>query len=1215
MCPGSKQKTNQTSTYKPTQQASQLYTGVINQAQQTAQTPYNPATQTTVAGFNPQQLQAFNNINASSGNYQPLLSQAGGFAQQAAGPITPEQIAAYQNPYTQQVIDATMADMNRNNAVQQSQLVGNQIAQNPYALGSNRTGVAQAELGKGQNLNMANTIANLRGQGFTQALGAAQNDATRQLQASGQLGNLAGMTQNLSMTDLMAQLGIGNQQQQQQQATNDAASQNAQQQTMWPYQNTQWLASIASALGPLTGGTTSGQSTTSSGKGIGSMIGAGLSLASMMSDRRAKEGVHQIGQTFDGQPIYKFRYIGSPKTQIGLMAQDVEHSRPDAVSSGPAGLKMVDYDRATEGAEMATGGGVGFGGSSYFPWAELKPASANMPSLGAAPSAGGGGGGEGGFDPRKYMQMGKDARSGMESLFRTLDPAKGWGASIEPAGSSGGFSGLSSLLGGLFAAGGGVNWEDAFPFINPHTGRIIPQKDEDIGQIGDNPYGTAIPEDGGPAIAMQGPDEAMRGEPAGPVAGFDTSAIRQMMEAAGPSIDAEGAAQPTPREAMGDTVGTEGVGGNSMQVATEGKPRSWQDDRTSVVLADWLKKMMAPKDEHAKLSFDGGGFGLYGRPPAAPPPEEKKPHYGGPGLSIGHDNLFDMIRKQLNPKDEHAKLSFDGGGFGLYGRPQMGRAGMEDSEASSDLTTGEADVPNNGGFDGAPPMGWGSATETQGASPGLSTTDFIKQEEGWHDRTKKDGTQYTNGWGTRANDPNEVIDRAEADRRLDREIGEVNTWLDRNVKVPLSPSQRTGLASFGFNLGTGALQRILPDINKGDWQRVGDRMLSHNKVRNEKTGELEEKLTARRTREVALVRNQADPFERSTDGGGTPAPGRGMGSDSSGAGGLAAKGKDPEALQVSRYSNAADKAGGGLLKRGFGVECDPIRLTEDERMAMLQAGLGMMATGNVGAGGLQGMQYLRDREATAYARNLDDRKMALELYKIDAALQGKENALDKMTDNQKEHAAAVESGEFQGSLLDFIKEKKARENASANQLPGELAARVGLAKKFMSDLPSILTASDAMTLKDRANLVAGRGNAAQLWRRIESGIEAMRRMQTGAGMSGSESANFIQRYQITATDGKATRRQKLQLLRDDLNAGVEGALAGKSGEMVKEWRNSLGTPQAPATTDSSIPPKPEGMDDEQIYAEAGKELRSGKKDPATIRKWLEAWGLDSTRVQ
>lgn len=68
----------------------------------------------------------------------------------------------------------------------------------------------------------------------------------------------------------------------------------------------------------------------------------------MMSDRRLKEDITQIGEAFDGTPIYRYRLKGSPQWQIGFMADEVEAHAPDAVATNEHGFKMVDYKRATD---------------------------------------------------------------------------------------------------------------------------------------------------------------------------------------------------------------------------------------------------------------------------------------------------------------------------------------------------------------------------------------------------------------------------------------------------------------------------------------------------------------------------------------------------------------------------------------------------------------------------------------------------------------------------------------------------------------------------------------------------------------------------------------------------------------------------------------------------------------------------------------------------
>lgn len=76
---------------------------------------------------------------------------------------------------------------------------------------------------------------------------------------------------------------------------------------------------------------------------------AGLAPLLALSDERAKEDIKEVGELHDGQTVYSYRYKGEPKTQIGLLAQEVYEHEPDAVGMHvPTGLLMVDYARATD---------------------------------------------------------------------------------------------------------------------------------------------------------------------------------------------------------------------------------------------------------------------------------------------------------------------------------------------------------------------------------------------------------------------------------------------------------------------------------------------------------------------------------------------------------------------------------------------------------------------------------------------------------------------------------------------------------------------------------------------------------------------------------------------------------------------------------------------------------------------------------------------------
>jgi hypothetical protein len=89
-------------------------------------------------------------------------------------------------------------------------------------------------------------------------------------------------------------------------------------------------------------------------EGIGA-IGAGIAefaplLLSFFSDERLKENIDKVGETNDGQNIYKYNFKGDPRTQIGLIAQEVAKDHPEAVSKKD-GYLTVDYDRATKDSE------------------------------------------------------------------------------------------------------------------------------------------------------------------------------------------------------------------------------------------------------------------------------------------------------------------------------------------------------------------------------------------------------------------------------------------------------------------------------------------------------------------------------------------------------------------------------------------------------------------------------------------------------------------------------------------------------------------------------------------------------------------------------------------------------------------------------------------------------------------------------------------------
>ena len=73
-------------------------------------------------------------------------------------------------------------------------------------------------------------------------------------------------------------------------------------------------------------------------------LGGALGSAWIMSDRRVKDDVRQVGKLDSGLPVYIFRYKGDDKMQLGVMAQEVMSVYPDAVTLRN-GILHVDYAR------------------------------------------------------------------------------------------------------------------------------------------------------------------------------------------------------------------------------------------------------------------------------------------------------------------------------------------------------------------------------------------------------------------------------------------------------------------------------------------------------------------------------------------------------------------------------------------------------------------------------------------------------------------------------------------------------------------------------------------------------------------------------------------------------------------------------------------------------------------------------------------------------
>ena len=76
-------------------------------------------------------------------------------------------------------------------------------------------------------------------------------------------------------------------------------------------------------------------------------VSFGMSVISPFigSDVRIKDNIQKIGKSIEGYNIYKFRYNNSTQEYIGVMAQEVQRKKPEAVAKLNNDTYMVDYSQ------------------------------------------------------------------------------------------------------------------------------------------------------------------------------------------------------------------------------------------------------------------------------------------------------------------------------------------------------------------------------------------------------------------------------------------------------------------------------------------------------------------------------------------------------------------------------------------------------------------------------------------------------------------------------------------------------------------------------------------------------------------------------------------------------------------------------------------------------------------------------------------------------
>jgi len=241
---------------------------IFTSAQNLADDGTMPFAPQKLADLSQGQQQAITSALQGVGSFQPFLQQGAQAIGQGIGQLgtaqnyvagagfSPTDYQQFMDPYTEDVIAATQADIARQGAMQQNQAQASAVGAG--AFGGSRQAVMQGEIARNVMDQQARTGAQLRSQGFAQAQNLAQQAAQQQLrqaQLTGQLGQtvaglgtqtaaLGQLGQQMGVQDVNTLLGIGGLQQGQAQKEFDVARANQLAQQALPFQRIGFLSDI-----------------------------------------------------------------------------------------------------------------------------------------------------------------------------------------------------------------------------------------------------------------------------------------------------------------------------------------------------------------------------------------------------------------------------------------------------------------------------------------------------------------------------------------------------------------------------------------------------------------------------------------------------------------------------------------------------------------------------------------------------------------------------------------------------------------------------------------------------------------------------------------------------------------------------------------------------------------------------------------------------------
>ena len=224
---------------------------------------------------------------------RPLFREGAQTLRRTGERYDPADVQRYMDPYQQQVIDATMKELNRQGGIARNRASDQAIAS--AAFGGGREGVQRAELDRNLADVQSRALADLYSKGYSQALDASRSDFANQqarqaniasglgqfgqaFQGLGQsLQNTAQNVQGQGLADYQAFFSAGDRARNQRQLELEADRQTKLNQMMYPYQKFGFLQDAINKVP--TGMSTLTSSTTPGSNPLLQLLGTGANIA------------------------------------------------------------------------------------------------------------------------------------------------------------------------------------------------------------------------------------------------------------------------------------------------------------------------------------------------------------------------------------------------------------------------------------------------------------------------------------------------------------------------------------------------------------------------------------------------------------------------------------------------------------------------------------------------------------------------------------------------------------------------------------------------------------------------------------------------------------------------------------------------------------------------------------------------------------------------